>query len=64
MLLIKNARIINASGELPGLKDILIEDGKITRISQGLACDKCSKPPFPAEQDRLLSALDDLRGVW
>ena len=39
MLLIKNARIINASGELPGLKDILIEDGKIARIGQGLACD-------------------------
>ena len=41
-LLIKHARIVNganAAGELPGLKDILIRDGKIVRISQGLADD-------------------------
>ncbi|MEI8012931.1 MAG: dihydroorotase [Candidatus Omnitrophota bacterium] len=36
MLLIRNARIINATGEMPGLKDILIEDGKIVKIGQGL----------------------------
>lgn len=36
-LIIKHARIVNASGEAAGLKDILIEGGKITRISQGLA---------------------------
>jgi dihydroorotase len=36
-LIIKHARIINATGEEPGLKDILIENGKITRVSQGLA---------------------------
>ncbi|MFH0754404.1 MAG: dihydroorotase [Candidatus Omnitrophota bacterium] len=39
-LIIKHARIVNgvaAMGEQPGLKDILIEDGKIKRISQGLA---------------------------
>ena len=36
-LIIKNARIINASGETPGLKDILIEEGKIIRIGQNLA---------------------------
>ncbi len=41
-LIIKHARIINgvaAMGEQPGLKDILVEDGKIKRISQGLAND-------------------------
>jgi dihydroorotase len=41
-LLIKHAKIVNgtnAGGELPGLKDILIENGKIMRIAQGLADD-------------------------
>jgi dihydroorotase len=41
-ILIKHAKIVNgtnAGGELAGLKDILIENGKITRISQGLAND-------------------------
>jgi dihydroorotase len=41
-LLIKHAKIVNgtnAGGELAGLKDILIENGKIMRIGQGLADD-------------------------
>ena len=41
-LIIKHARIINgvaALGEQAGLKDVLVENGRITRISQGLAHD-------------------------
>ena len=41
-LLIKHAKIVNgtnAGGESAGLKDILIENGKIMRIGQGLAHD-------------------------
>lgn len=41
-LLIKNAKIINGTGSGPdvaGLKDVLIENGRITRIGQGLAKD-------------------------
>ena len=41
-LIIKHAKIVNGTnggGELSGLKDILIENGKILRISQGLADD-------------------------
>ncbi|MBF0330396.1 MAG: dihydroorotase [Candidatus Omnitrophica bacterium] len=42
ILIIKHARIVNGvagMGEMAGLKDILIEDGKIKRICQGLAND-------------------------
>jgi dihydroorotase len=38
-LIIRNAKIVNASGEMPGLKDILIEKGKIVRIGEKLAKD-------------------------